>query len=330
MKRLASSLTAWLIALILTVGLALNFDGVSSPLDSLAALFSLPGYDPLLHELITGLRLPRVLAAGISGALLSIAGAGIQLLFRNPLAEPGLIGVSGGAALAAALALNFGLSMGPVTIIAFGGGIAALWLARRLCGADLAGSRLILAGVAVNALASSLLMLLISTLSDGSLRTITFWLMGSFAATDWTHAGMMLAVAVPVWLLLRAQAPFLNTLQVGESAAFHSGFEVGRGLIYVALLAALATALVVSSVGMIGFVGLLGPHIARLVVGAEARRLLALSPLVGALIAVLADWMARLVLAPAELPVGVITSLIGAPFFLWLLNRHGQRSHEHA
>lgn len=326
MMRLASSLTAWLIALTLSIGLALTFDGVSRPGDAVAALFALPGHDPFLADLITKLRLPRVVAAGISGALLAIAGAGIQLMFRNPLAEPGLIGVSGGAALAAALALNFGLSMGPVTLIAFGGGIAALWLARRLCGTDLSGSRLILAGIAVNALMASLLMLLITTLSDGSLRTITFWLMGSFSATDWLHAGTMLVVAAPVWLLLRAQAPFLNTLQLGESAAFHSGFEVGRGLVGVALLAALATALVVSSVGMIGFVGLLGPHVARLMVGAEARRLLALSPAVGALIAVLADWAARVAVAPAELPVGVITSLIGAPFFLWLLNRHGQRS----
>lgn len=330
MKRLASSLTAWLIALAVSITLALSVDGFSSPAGALAALLSLPGHDPFLAELIASLRLPRVAAAGISGALLSIAGAGIQLLFRNPLAEPGLIGVSGGAALAAALALNFGLELGPITAIAFGGGIAALWLARKLCGADLSGSRLILAGVAVNATASSLLMLLISTLSDGNLRTITFWLMGSFAAADWAHAGMMLAVATPTWLLLRAQGPFLNALQLGEAAAFHSGFEVNRGLVWVALLAALATALVVASVGMIGFVGLLGPHVARLMVGAEARRLLALSPLVGAVIAVLADWLARLAVAPAELPVGVITSLIGAPFFLWLLNRHARQGQGHA
>ncbi|AXK40472.1 iron ABC transporter permease [Crenobacter cavernae] len=320
LMRAAPGLALWLTALTLAALLSLLVDG-SDASANVRALFALPGHDAWLAELLHTLRLPRVLAAAGAGALLATAGATVQLLFRNPLAEPGLIGVSGGAALAAAIGLSLGAGALTLTGFAFVGGLGALLLARQLCGRDLSGSRLILAGVAVNSLTVSLLTLLIATLPDGPLRSVTFWLMGSFAAMDWPGAAAMLAAMLPVWLLLRRQADFLNALQFGEAAAFHVGFAVSRRLQLAAMLAALATALVVSSVGMIGFVGLLAPHLARLISGGEARRLMTLSPVLGALVAVLADWISRLVLAPAELPVGVVTSLIGAPFFLWLLNR---------
>ncbi|TCP14539.1 iron complex transport system permease protein [Crenobacter luteus] len=315
---------AWLAALAFACLAAILIDGNPASAN-VAALLALPGHDAWLAELLHTLRVPRVLAAAGAGALLATAGSAVQLLFRNPLAEPGLIGVSGGAALAAALGLSVGAGAIAVAGSAFAGGLGALLIARQLCGRDVSGSRLILAGVAVNALAGSLLTLLIATLPDGDLRNVTFWLMGSFAAMDWAGAAGLLAAIAPVWLLLRLQASFLNALQLGEAAAFHVGFAVARRLQGVAVLAALATALVVSAVGMIGFVGLLAPHLARLLVGAESRRLMTLAPLLGALLTVLADWVARLALAPAELPVGVVTSLIGAPFFLWLLNKQGGR-----
>lgn len=330
MRRLTPAFFVWLTALAVATGLALIVDGASHPLDAVASLLALPGHDPLLAALIHNLRLPRVMAAAASGALLASAGAGVQLLFRNPLAEPGLIGVSGGAALAAALALSLGLTSTTATLISFCGGMGALWLAHRLCGPDLSSSRLILAGAAINALAGSLLTLLITTLPDGSLRTILFWLMGSFAGADWPQAGALWALLLPTTWLLFSQAPFLNALQLGEAAAFHSGFDTRRQRTTVAVLTAFITALVVASVGMVSFVGLLGPHLARLMVGAEARRLLPLAPLAGAVLTVLADWLARLLIVPGELPVSVLTSLIGAPFFLWLLWRQPRAEASHA
>jgi iron complex transport system permease protein len=287
---------------------------------------ALPGlfgqtHDPLAHQLLLELRLPRVLSAATGGALLACAGAAIQFQFRNALAEPGLIGVSGGAALAAALALEAGLTGGMVAVAAFGGGVTALWLAWRLAGPNSPASQLILAGVAINALTGSLLTLLIATLPDGSLRTVTFWLMGSFASVDWRQATLLLLALPPIWILLWRRWRYLNLLQLGDAATFHAGYPLRRERRIVVALAALAASLVVANCGMIGFVGLMAPHLARLLTGADARRVLLLSPLLGALLAVVADTVSRLAIAPSELPVGVITSLAGAPFFLWLLRR---------
>ncbi|MCW3479257.1 iron ABC transporter permease [Neisseriaceae bacterium JH1-16] len=278
-------------------------------------------HDPLARQLLLELRLPRVLSAASSGALLACAGAAIQFQFRNALAEPGLIGVSGGAALAAALALEAGFTGGMVVMTAFAGGVSALWLTWRLAGPHSPASQLILAGVAINALTGSLLTLLIATLPDGSLRTVTFWLMGSFASVDWRQATLLLLALPPIWALLWRRWRYLNLLQLGDAATFHAGYPLVRERRVVVALAALAASLVVANCGMIGFVGLMAPHLARLLIGADARRVMLLSPLLGALLAVVADTVSRLAIAPSELPVGVITSLAGAPFFLWLLRR---------
>lgn len=276
---------------------------------------------PLIFEL----RLPRALTAAVSGALLACAGAAVQYQFRNALAEPGLIGVSGGAALAAACALQLAASPALVSISAFGGAIGALFLVWRLAGSGSASTQLILTGIAINALASSLLMLLIATLPDGTLRNVTFWLMGSFAASEWRTA-ISLLIALPlIWLTLWRHWRYLNLLQLGENAAYYAGYRINRWRLSTILLASLATALVVSQCGIVGFIGLMAPHLCRLAVGGDARRVLLLSPLAGALLASIADTIARLALYPAELPVGVITSLAGAPFFLWLLRRSRNR-----
>lgn len=195
----------------------------------------------------------------------------------------------------------------------------------RLLGADQDGNRLILSGLAVSTLLGSLLTLLITMLPDGSLRIVTFWLMGSFASVEWPQALLMLLAAPLVWLALFRQWRFLNALQLGESTAFHLGFAVRRLEWRIVMLAALATGLVVSGCGMIGFIGLMAPHLARQLLGSDSRRLLLAAPLLGAWLAVSSDWLARGLLAPAELPVGVITSLLGAPFFLWLLRRQERR-----
>ncbi|HJV07515.1 MAG TPA: iron ABC transporter permease [Chromobacteriaceae bacterium] len=291
-----------------------------SELSASSVLFGQP-WPALEQTLLLQLRLPRLLLALSAGALLATAGAAVQARFRNPLAEPGLVGINSGAALAAALAIHAGGGMLMVSLAAFVGGMLALWGVRLLGQAHQGGSRLILAGLAISTLLGSLLTLLISTLPDGSLRTVTFWLMGSFANADWPTTTLLLGAMPLIWLALFRQWRFLNALQLGESAAFHLGFAVQREEWRIVLLAAMAAGLVVSGCGMVGFVGLMAPHIARQLVGGDARRLLQVAPLLGALLTVLADWAAHSLLAPAELPVGIITSLIGAPFFLWLLHR---------
>ncbi|WP_293763208.1 iron ABC transporter permease [uncultured Aquitalea sp.] len=308
------------LAILLTATAALSLLGVHG----FGQLASGAGLPPLEWHLIRELRLPRVLAAAAAGALLSAAGCAVQARFRNPLAEPGLIGINSGAALAAALALALGAGMGTVFMSAFAGGMLALLAIRLLGRAHRDSVRLILAGLAVSTILGSLLTLLISLLPDGALRSVTFWLMGSFAGADWPQA-LTLALAAPaVWLLLYRRWPLLNALQLGNDAAFHLGFDVKRGEWQVTTLAALAAGFVVAACGMVGFVGLMAPHLTRQLVGGDAKRLLQAAPLTGALLTVLADWLARSVIAPAELPVGVITSLIGAPFFLWLLQQDGK------
>jgi iron complex transport system permease protein len=279
----------------------------------------------LESQLLYQLRLPRLLLSFLSGALLACSGCAIQARFQNPLAEPGLVGISGGAALAAALALQLALPPLWVSLLAFAGGLLALGLTSLMARHAGSAASLILAGIAVNALFGSLLTLLISTLPDGSLRTITFWLMGSFANAEWPQTRIFLLATPVLWGLLYREWRLLNALQLGGHTAFHLGFDARRGGARVVLLAALATALVVSNCGMVGFVGLMAPHLARQLVGNHSRRLLLVAPLFGGWLAMLADWLAHALLYPAELPVGVITSLAGAPFFLCLLWRNSQR-----
>ena len=288
---------------------------------ALARLASLlPHGDALEWSLLLQVRLPRVLCAAAAGALLAPSGLAIQARFHNDLAEPGLIGISGGAALAAALALTLAAPPALVSLAAFAGALSALLLVSRLAWRR-SSAMLILAGVAVNALCASLLTLLLTTLPDGGLRSVTFWLMGSFAAADSRQAWLLCALALLVTLALQAQGRFLQALQLGERAAFYGGFNVGRNGRITVALAALAAGSVVAQCGMIGFIGLMAPHMLRRLYGLHLPTLLRLAPLAGALLSMVADLLARELLYPAELPVGVITSLAGAPFFLWLLLR---------
>ncbi|MFC3532833.1 FecCD family ABC transporter permease [Vogesella facilis] len=316
------STRSWLLLLASLTGLAsvISLLAGHDAASSIAALLQLPGHDPLQRTLLLELRLPRVVSAAAAGALLACAGLAIQARFHNDLAEPGLIGISGGGALAAALALAAAWPAQLVSVAAFAGATLAL-LAIQTLAHGRAAAKLLLAGVAVNALCGSLLTLLITTLPDGGLRNVTFWLMGSFAGASGSQAMLLLAAAgLIAWRLWR-QAPFLQALQLGDRAAFYGGFNVGREGWHTVLLATLACGLVVAQCGMVGFIGLMAPHILRRLIGLQLRPLLLLTPLAGALLAVLADLIASQALYPAELPVGVITSLAGAPFFLYLLAR---------
>jgi iron complex transport system permease protein len=320
--RLSSLVLALLLAILLTAIAALFLlpDGQHA---TWQALFS--SSPSLERQLFLELRLPRLILSFCAGTLLASSGAAIQARFQNPLAEPSLVGISGGAALAAALALQYNLPGFWVSLLAFSGGLLALALTCLMSRQHQDGERLILAGIAVNALFGSLLTLLITTLPDGSLRTITFWLMGSFANAEWSQTRLLMLATPLLTILLYREWRLLNAMQLGAQGAFHLGFNIRQGGLRVVLLAALATALVVSNCGMLGFIGLMAPHLARQVIGNNARRLLIAAPLCGGLLAMLADWLAHSLLFPAELPVGVITSLAGAPFFLWLLWNSGKR-----
>lgn len=304
-------LTLLLIALAATAALALAWD---LPPGELGA------------DILRELRLPRVGLAAFTGAALALAGLLLQNLFRNPLVEPGLLGVSAGAGLAAVLAIASGL--GGLWLLpgaAFAGALATLGLVLAL-GQRLGRSSatLLLVGVAVNALAAALVQLLLSIGDTGLLRSASFWLMGSFAQAETGLLLPALVVLVLVAAIGWRRAPALDLWQLGDSEAAHLGLDVARFRRETLLLASLLVALAVAQSGGIGFIGLLAPHMARRMGMVLHRQLLPASVLLGALLAVAADLLARSLIAPLELPVGVLTALLGAPAFLLLFLR-GQR-----
>ncbi|MBI2886324.1 MAG: iron chelate uptake ABC transporter family permease subunit [Chloroflexi bacterium] len=284
-------------------------------------------YETILFQI----RLPRILLAGLVGAALGGAGAAYQGLFRNPLADPYLIGVAAGAGLGATVALLLpplrGVSTmtGLVPLAAFAGAMATALLAYGIArtGRTLPVATLLLAGIAISSLASSLTSLLMA-LSGEELRVIFSWLMGSFALSSWERLlgtlPYMAASGTVILLLARA----LNVLQVGEEEARQLGLDVEWTKLLLVASASLATAAAVSVSGLIGFVGLVMPHVVRLLGGHDYRTMLPGAMLAGAAFLILADTIARTILAPMELPVGVVTAFSGAPFFLYLLRRRRQ------
>jgi iron complex transport system permease protein len=266
-------------------------------------------------------RLARALLAICTGAGLAVAGAAYQALFHNPLADPFIIGASGGASLGAALAIITGA--GPVMLPAFAGAVAAVSLVYAV--AESSGGRsstvhLVLAGAALSTLLSSAVSLLMF-LYDRNLHEIFAWLMGGLSGRSWPHLGsaapVILVGSAGLWALARA----LDALTCGEEAAQSLGLDIRRARVLIIGLSALVTAAAVSTSGIIGLVGLLAPHAARMLVGGAHQRLIPTSALIGGLLLLLADDLARTVAAPVELPIGILMSLLGAPFFLWLLRR---------
>jgi iron complex transport system permease protein len=266
------------------------------------------------------LRLPRVLFAIIVGGALALSGAVMQALFRNPLAEPTLIGISAGASLGAvtALLLGFG-SLLSTGLAGFAGAtlatVAAYLVGRRIPG--VAG--LLLAGIAINAFALSLVSLLITFASDTQFRSFAFWSLGSLTRASWSSLVWLLPWSVLLSLLLVLRWRVLNALLLGEREAQHLGFDLKRVRLELIFGICLLVGPLVAVTGGIAFIGLVMPHVVRMWLGADHRLLLPMSWIGGAVALLLADGLARLVVMPAELPVGVITSLVGGPFFLWLL-----------
>ncbi|MGB2828044.1 MAG: iron chelate uptake ABC transporter family permease subunit [Dehalococcoidales bacterium] len=286
-----------------------------------------PEWASTLETIVIDIRLPRVILAGLVGAALAAAGATYQGLFRNPLADPYLIGVAQGAALGAVIgfllpsgwhALGFGI----IPLLAFTGALISttvVYLLARV-GKTLPVTTLILAGVALGALLSSIVSYLIISSGD-KLHSIMFWLMGSFSLSQWSEAIMVLPYMLVGLVVLLLYARSLNLMQLDEEQAQQLGINVERLKLILLGAATLITAAAVSFVGIIGFVGIIIPHAVRMIWGADYRFLLPLSILTGAIFLILADILARTALAPTEIPIGVITAICGAPFFLYLLRR---------
>ncbi|MDD1012562.1 FecCD family ABC transporter permease [Pseudomonas rubra] len=323
----------------LAIWLSLALGPVSLPLfDTLRAgarLIGLPVAGEGLEqaELILGqIRLPRTLLGLAVGAVLALSGVAMQGLFRNPLADPGLVGVSAGAALGAAVAIVGGSWVGGIpevlapyllSLCAFLGGLGVTALVYRLGRHDgqTNVATMLLAGIALTALAGAAVGLFTYLADDATLRTLTFWNLGSLNGASYQRLWplVLVAVLVSLWLPRRAQA--LNALLLGESEARHLGIEVEKLKRELVFCTALGVGAAVAAAGLIGFIGLVVPHLVRLLAGPDHRVLLPASLLAGASLLLFADLIARLVLAPAELPIGIVTAFIGAPFFLYLLLR---------
>jgi iron complex transport system permease protein len=274
------------------------------------------------------IRLPRIVLAVAIGAALAVAGAAMQGLLRNPLAEPGLVGVSSGAALAAAAFIVLGAGAVPVALglplASFVGAALAAWAVVRLSVVDSRTrvATMLLAGIALNAIAGAGIGLLSYLADDFALRSVTLWMFGSLARAGTAEllVGVPLLLLASAWICLRASA--LNALLLGEAEAQHLGVDVEHLKRSLTLAIVLAAGIAVALAGIIGFVGLIVPHLVRLGFGPDHRRLLPLSALGGALLLLVADTLARVLFMPAELPIGIITALVGGPFFLALLLRY--------
>lgn len=324
-----SMLVALLFLLVLVAGLAIAVGAV--PIPVLSVIAGAHELSALESMVLLELRLPRVMLAAAVGAALAIAGAVLQGLFRNPLAEPQLIGVSSGAALGAIAMIVLGANLPipdflrpySISLAAIMGALAvtaSLYaIASRRGGAEV--TTMLLIGIAINAIAGVGIGLFTWLANDGELRSLTFWSLGSFGGAQWsTTVPALLLVTISILILLPV-GDRLDRLQLGELEARRLGVSVPALKRRLVFASAIGVGAAVSVSGIIGFVGLVVPHIARMLVGVHHRRLLVASALIGAVLAILSDLGARTLVAPAEVPVGLLTSALGAPFFLWLVLR---------
>ena len=279
------------------------------------------------EELILfSVRLPRIIFAGIVGASLSLGGVVFQAMLRNPLADPYVLGISGGSALGAIAGIIIGASsfyLG-IPLLAFCGALVTVLLVFVVAGGTrgpLLDNSLLLSGVVVNAFFSAAILFFLSIVNSLELHSITFWLMGDLSRASFQEISLAAICLFTGFLIIYSQARKLNLIVQGEETALQLGVNIERTKQLLLIVTSLITAVAVSMAGIIGFVGIMVPHMMRLVFGSDHRLLLPASALFGASFLVVADTLARLVLAPAELPVGVITALCGAPYFIFLLKR---------
>lgn len=332
-----------LAALLLIMAVASVFVGASGfEWKQFGSLFASGGaVESQFQYVLWHIRLPRVLLAGTVGAGLAVSGAAIQGLFRNPLADHTLIGVSNGAMLFAVTAIVIGgasMELLPslvknltVGAFAFVGGLLTTLLVFALSSRKGHTSviTMLMAGIAISAFAAAAAGLMIYFSDEQQLRDISFWSLGSFGAADWMKLAVAAPVILPACLMLHRLSKELNAILLGESEAMYLGVSVQSVKRRIIVITSLMIGVSIAVSGIIGFVGLIVPHFIRLIKGSDYRFLMKSSALVGALFMILADSLARTVIAPAELPIGILTAFVGAPFFLWLLMNSRQKAFGH-
>ena len=288
------------------------------------------------HVILFQIRLPRILLALSVGLILASSGAVMQGLFRNPLADPSLIGVSSGASVGASLVIvsiahflppGIHVDMPLIALGAFAGGFAATILVYRLATSEIGTSvaTMLLAGIAISALSGAFNSLLSYVADNDMLRRISVWQMGNLSGANWNSLWLVAVSAVLLLVLFPRDSKSLNALLLGESEARHLGIHVQRVKQRLILLTAFGVGVSVAAAGLVTFVGLIIPHLVRLLIGPDHRMLIPCSALAGGILLVIADSIARVVVAPAELPTGIITALLGAPFFIGLLIQQRKR-----
>ena len=323
MRRALLLLALLAAALVLAVGVG----AAGVPIGTVLHVFA-GGGDETARTIVLQLRLPRALVAILAGGALAISGAVFQALLRNPLAEPYVLGVAGGAAVGAVAGVVFGVAQyaqDAVPLLALAGALGAIFLVFRVAqrvGRALDTRILLLAGVVVAAFFNAVILLLLTFADVESFRSAVFWMMGSLSGATWRTVILLSVYLIPTVILLLAHARALNALSIGEETALYLGTRVERVKFTCYIVASLAVAVAVATCGVIGFIGLIVPHAIRLVWGSDHRVLLPASFAAGGIFLLLADTAARTVAAPAELPVGVVTALVGVPLFVSLLRRN--------
>lgn len=329
-----------IVVLILAIAFGAVHIGFGDMVSSLKHFFS--GESPAnIHEgVFLQLRLPRVLLCAITGAILAVSGVLMQGLFRNPIVEPGLIGTSAGAAFGASVVFVLGTRLSPelksytgpflTPIFAFAGGLLATYavytLAKNISRVSIMS--LLLIGIAINAVGLSGTGFMSYIARDPQARSITFWNLGTFSGASWLQVAMVGIVAAIIFLFAFRLSKQLNALLLGEEEAGYLGVDTDKLQTRVMILNTVMVSVATAFVGVISFMGLIVPHVLRLLIGSDNKRLLPAAMIAGALLLVLADMGARLLLAPAEIPIGIITSLVGAPVFIILLKSYNILQHK--
>lgn len=322
---MVSSFMALLLLLAMSVSLVLGTADVG--IDQVLGFLSgaLKADDPA-RLILSRVRLPRIILAGLVGYSLSLGGTVFQALLRNPLADPFILGISSGAAFGAvtAIVLGLGFAIG-VPLMSFAGAMVTVYLVMVLGGrkAGMESSTILLTGVIINAFFTAIIMFLVSTAFDSRLHTMLVWLYGDLSQSQYVPIAVIGPFLVFASIVLYGYSKGLNLITAGDETAFQLGVEVERAKKVCLLVVSLVIGLAVSFSGLIGFVGLIIPHMGRMVFGSDHRLLIPVSAFGGAIFLIVADTLARTLVSPSELPVGVITAFAGAPFFIYLLKKRG-------
>lgn len=314
-----------ILCLLLSVGLAVSFGSVNIPFVDVWNVVINQVYpsfdiDSTTHAIVWELRLPRVMLAAVIGSSLAVAGVIFQGLLQNDLADPYILGISSGSAVGAVIGIVLGFTAKAISLFAFLGATLALLLVFYLTRNHFSVNRLILSGVVIQSFFGAIVSFFLS-MSYSKVQTMIYWLMGSFSLADWNHFLTTFSVFTAGFVMVMLFSKQLNILTLDYQTAMNLGISVTLVRLLLLIVASLLTATSVSVSGTIGFVGLVIPHITRFFVGSDHRFLLPSSAVVGAVFTIWADWFSRVIIAPLELPIGVVTAMIGAPFFAGILIR---------